>query len=96
MFFLLLGNTVTMYAFQVLCFPSSDDSASFKFSLSSTADMEGPGGSFECVQQTSVPRNSLGVLGPIPFKMRIHANDDVYEATRHRMTVAEENHKNKW
>lgn len=58
--------------------------------------MEGPGGSFECLQQTNLPQNSLSVLGPIPYKMRIHANDDVYEATRHRMTVAEENHKNKW
>ncbi|XP_032668423.1 RNA polymerase II elongation factor Ell isoform X2 [Odontomachus brunneus] len=27
--------------------------------------------------------------------MRIHANDDVYETTRHRMVIAEENNKNK-
>lgn len=58
--------------------------------------MEGPGGSFECVQQSSPPRGSLEALGVIPHKIRIHANDDIYEATRHRMTVAEENHKNKW
>ncbi|KAJ3641546.1 hypothetical protein Zmor_028049 [Zophobas morio] len=63
--------------------------------MSSTADMEGPGGSFECVQQTGPPRGSLEVLGSIPYKVRVRANDDVYEATRHRMTIAEENHKNK-
>lgn len=58
--------------------------------------MEGPGGSFECVQQCGSPsKGQLESLGAIPHKMRIHANDDVYEATKHRMTVAEENHKNK-
>lgn len=86
-----------LFYFQQLSFPSLHNGCTlFNFSLSSTADMEGPGGSFECLQQTNLPQNTLGVLGPIPFKMRIHANDDVYEATRHRMTVAEENHKNKW
>lgn len=39
---------------------------------------------------------SLESLGNIPCKMRIHANDDVYETTRHRMVIAEENSKNKW
>lgn len=83
--------------FQQLSFPSLHNGfTSFNFSLSSTADMEGPGGSFECLQQTNLPQASLAVLGPIPYRMRILANDDVYEATRHRMTVAEENHKNKW
>lgn len=41
-------------------------------------------------------RRSLESLGNIPYKMRIHANDDVYETTRHRMVIAEENNKNKW
>lgn len=41
-------------------------------------------------------RRSLESLGAIPYKMRIRANDDVYETTRHRMAVAEENNKNKW
>ncbi|KAL3279672.1 hypothetical protein HHI36_017178 [Cryptolaemus montrouzieri] len=63
--------------------------------MSSTQDMEGPGGSFECLRQTGPPRGPLGVLGSIPYKIRVHANDDVYAATRQRMTVAEENHKNK-
>lgn len=85
-------------SFQQLSIPSvhNNGHTSFKFSVSSTVDMEGPGGSFECVQQSGPPRGSLELLGAIPHKIRIHANDDVYETTRHRMTVAEENHKNKW
>ncbi|KAK5649180.1 hypothetical protein RI129_000209 [Pyrocoelia pectoralis] len=79
-----------------LSFPSFQNGiTSFNFSMSTTADMEGPGGSFECIQQLSPPRGSLETLGVVPYKIRIHANDDIYEATRHRMTVAEENHKNK-
>ncbi|KAK4880936.1 hypothetical protein RN001_004255 [Aquatica leii] len=79
-----------------LSFPSFQNGfTSFNFSMSSTADMEGPGGSFECVQQSLPPRGPLEALGVVPYKLRIHANDDIYEATRHRMTVAEENHKNK-
>ncbi|KOX76737.1 RNA polymerase II elongation factor ELL2, partial [Melipona quadrifasciata] len=38
---------------------------------------------------------SLESLGALSCKMRIQANDDVYETTRHRMVVAEENNKNK-
>lgn len=64
--------------------------------MSTTTDMEGPGGSFECLQQMGPPRGSLEVLGSIPHKVRVLANEDVYETTRHRMTIAEENHKNKW
>lgn len=75
--------------------PQNGKIASFNFSLSSTQDIEGPGGSFECIQQSGHHRGSLEVLGSIPHKMRIHANDDIYAATKQRMTVAEENHKNK-
>jgi len=39
---------------------------------------------------------NLENLGTLSYKMRIQANDDVYETTRHRMAVAEENNKNKW
>ncbi|KRT78832.1 hypothetical protein AMK59_7725, partial [Oryctes borbonicus] len=79
-----------------LCFPlQQNESKSFKFSMSSTADMEGPGGSFESVQQSGPPRDPLQALGAIPYKIRIHASDDVYEVTKIRMTEAEENHKNK-
>jgi hypothetical protein len=45
---------IAIYLFQRLSFPSSESSngqAGFNFSLSSTADTEGPQGSFECIQQ---------------------------------------------
>ncbi|OAD54139.1 RNA polymerase II elongation factor ELL2 [Eufriesea mexicana] len=79
-----------------LSFPSTQSnhgSAGFTFSLSGNQDIEGPQGGFECIQQTG-PK-SLESLGALPCKMRIQANDDVYETTRHRMAVAEENNKNK-
>ncbi|XP_014475918.1 PREDICTED: RNA polymerase II elongation factor Ell isoform X2 [Dinoponera quadriceps] len=77
-----------------LCFPSLDGhESSFTFSLSGNQDIEGPSGGFECIQQTGA--KNLESLGNIPYKMRIHANDDVYETTRHRMVIAEENNKNK-
>ncbi|XP_043505857.1 RNA polymerase II elongation factor Ell-like [Polistes fuscatus] len=79
-----------------LSFPStqsSHGSAGFTFSLSGNQDIEGPQGGFECIQQTGP--TSLESLGALPYKMRIQANDDVYETTRHRMAVAEENNKNK-
>ncbi|CAG9815350.1 unnamed protein product [Phaedon cochleariae] len=67
----------------------------FNFAMSSTADMEGQGGSFECIGQQGPPRGPLEGLGSIPHKIRVHANDDVYEATRTRMTEAEDKYKNK-
>lgn len=76
-----------------LSIPSIHGFNGFTFSLSSNQDIEGPQGGFECVRQTG-PK-SLESLGAIPYKMRIRANDDVYETTRHRMAVAEENNKNK-
>lgn len=66
--------------------PGGNAGSQFRFSID---EIEG---SFECIQQT---QNQLDVLGALPYKMRIHANDDVYETTRHRMAVAEENQKNK-
>lgn len=81
--------------FQQISFPTpSNGKMAFNFSLSSTADMEGPGGSFECIQHVG-PHRDLKILGAMSQKMRIQANDDIYEATRHRMAVVEENHKNK-
>ncbi|XP_057334986.1 RNA polymerase II elongation factor Ell-like isoform X2 [Microplitis mediator] len=79
-----------------LSFPSPQSnhgSVDFTFSLSDGHDVEGPQGAFECIQQTNP--NNLESLGTMPYKMRIHANEDVYETTRHRMAVAEENNKNK-
>ncbi|XP_018574099.1 RNA polymerase II elongation factor Ell [Anoplophora glabripennis] len=81
-----------------LSFPSlhhAVGSTSFSFAMSSTADMEGQGGSFECIKQVGSPRGPLEGLGSIPYKIRIHANDDVYEVTRNRMTEAEDKYKNK-
>ncbi|XP_018339357.1 PREDICTED: RNA polymerase II elongation factor Ell isoform X1 [Trachymyrmex septentrionalis] len=76
-----------------LSIPSINGVARFTFSISSSQDMEGSQGGFELAQQTG-PK-SLESLGAIPYKMRIQANDDVYETTRHRMAVVEENNKNK-
>ncbi|XP_071564977.1 RNA polymerase II elongation factor ELL [Temnothorax nylanderi] len=76
-----------------LSIPSIDGVSRFTFSISSSQDTEGSQGGLECAQQTG-PK-SLESLGTIPYKMRIQANDDVYETTRHRMAVAEENNKNK-
>ncbi|XP_067005383.2 RNA polymerase II elongation factor Ell [Anabrus simplex] len=77
-----------------LSFPSCESNhgaAGFNFKLSSNADIEGPQGSFECIQQTS--SRNLESLGTLQCKMCIQAKDDVYAATRHRMAVAEEAHK---
>ena len=35
-------------------------------------------------------------MGTVPFKMRIHAKDDVYETTRQRMNALEETRKHDW
>lgn len=59
----------------------------------SITETEGLQGSFDCIQQN---HNQLDVVGSLTNKMRIHANEDVYEATRHRMAVVEETQKNKW
>ncbi|XP_055706522.1 RNA polymerase II elongation factor Ell [Phlebotomus papatasi] len=74
-----------------ISFPSVSSSGGQKFSFS-LSEIEGPAGSFECIQQS---QGQLDVLGTLSNKMRIHANDDVYETTKHRMAVAEENQKNK-
>lgn len=66
-------------------------SPKFRFSISG---MDGPQGAFECIQQQ--PDGRLEVLGALNRKMRIHANDDVYEMTRDRMAAAEKNQKDKW
>lgn len=74
-----------------LSFPSHNGNNVQKFSFS-LADIEG-GGTLECVQQTT--GQPLQNIGHIQHKMRIHANDDVYETTRHRMAAAEETKKDK-
>lgn len=71
-----------------IVFPSQTSHSNFTFSLSSNQD-----GGFECIQQTG-PKN-LEKLGTLPCKMQIQANDDVYETTKQRLHVVEENNKNK-
>ena len=66
----------------------------FSFSLSSSSVGSGPQGSFECVQQCG--SRSLESLGPMTLKMNVKAKEDVYEATRQRMAVAEEESKKNW
>lgn len=83
---------VFSFPLQYLSFPSLSNSGGQKFSFTIT-ETEGVQGSFECIQQN---QNQLDVLGSLPNKMRIQANEDVYEATRQRVAVAEENQKNKW
>ncbi|XP_019767122.2 RNA polymerase II elongation factor Ell [Dendroctonus ponderosae] len=80
-----------------LSFPSQQNGSgqtTFNFSTSTTSDMEGPAGSFECICGTP-PKGPLTSLGSIRNKIRIHANDDVYEATRNRMNEVEDKYKNK-
>lgn len=74
-----------------LSFPSGNGNNVQKFSFS-ISDIEG-GGSMECIQQSQ--GQQLQNMGHIQNKMRIHANDDVYEKTRERMAAVEENQKNK-
>ncbi|EFX81756.1 hypothetical protein DAPPUDRAFT_317378 [Daphnia pulex] len=79
-----------------LWFPSAEEGrgSAFSFNLSSSSVAGGPQGSFECVQQCGYQSlESLGVMG---LKMNIKAKDDVYEATRQRMAVAEEESKKNW
>jgi len=39
---------------------------------------------------------SLEYVGTLNRHIRVLANDDVYEATRHRMVAVEELHKKSW
>ncbi|XP_075238386.1 suppressor of Triplolethal [Lycorma delicatula] len=77
-----------------LSLPSSQSArgeAGFNFSLTSNEDIEGPQGSFECIQQTS--SRCLENVGLLHCKMRVQANEDVYDVTRQRMAAAEQMHK---
>lgn len=79
---------------QFLSFPSATNGdQKFSFQIQESKD-QGPQGSFECVQQNS--QKHLETLGLLPYRMRIQANDDVYETTRTKMAKESENSKNKW
>lgn len=78
---------------QYLTFPSANGEQKFSFQINESKD-QGPQGSLECVQQNS--QRTLETLGTLPYRMRIQANDDVYETTRHKMAKETENSKTKW
>lgn len=73
----------------MLAFPVDNVKSSSKFRFSVDVDFDS---SIECIEQN---RNHLDVVGAMSNRMRIHANDDVYEKTRNRMAAAEEVQKNK-
>ncbi|XP_005088885.1 RNA polymerase II elongation factor ELL [Aplysia californica] len=51
-------------------------------------------GSFDCIQQTSRHGTShLHSLGSMHHRVAVHATDDVYDRTRAKMTMAEEENK---
>lgn len=87
-----------MFFFQKISIPSTGaadpQNSMFLFSLASNADLEGPQGSFQCLQ--AGVNKSLRALGSMPTRMRVQANDDVYETTKHRMAIRVENQKSKW
>lgn len=62
-----------------------------KFSFSLTEEEKQ--GSFECLQQNHGQINSLG---GIQQRMRVQAQEDVYEKTRDRMKKENEIKKNTW
>nr|CAD7204431.1 unnamed protein product [Timema douglasi] len=91
------SNDVMCCVLQRLAFPSTESShgqTNFTFSLSSNSDIEGPQGSFECIQQSR--SKVLELLGAVPCKMRIQAKEDAFETTRNRVAVVEENYKKNW
>ncbi|XP_025209136.1 RNA polymerase II elongation factor ELL [Melanaphis sacchari] len=73
-----------------LCVPSISKNYTFDFSLSNN-DVAAPRSSFECIRQNT--SRSLEYVGTLNRHIRVLANDDVYEATRHRMVAVEELHK---
>jgi hypothetical protein len=62
----------------------------FSFQLS---EIDGPQGSFECLQQS---HGQMNVMGALQYKMHIQAQEDVYEKTRRSMAQAAQNMKDKW
>ncbi|XP_037933406.1 RNA polymerase II elongation factor Ell [Teleopsis dalmanni] len=66
--------------------PNNGEGRKFGFAID---DVEG---SLECIQQQ---QNELDVLGSLSYRMRIQANDDIYDTTRTKMAIAEETEKSK-
>jgi RNA polymerase II elongation factor ELL len=62
--------------------------AQFKFDVTSNMTMQGMQGRFDCVQHK---RNTKHLIkfGQLTQRLRIHANEDVYETTKNRMAAIE-------
>ncbi|XKL66036.1 hypothetical protein PGB90_009456 [Kerria lacca] len=65
-------------------FVSQKSTRQFKFNVDSNVAMQGQKGLFECIQQKCGSKK-LYKCGPLTKKLRIHANEDVYETTKNRM-----------
>lgn len=85
------------FQFQFLSFPTSGTNNSqnqpfeqkFSFSIS---DIEGPRGSFECIQQS---HGQMNVLGALQYKMIVQAKEDVFAHTKIQMATQAEIQKTK-
>jgi hypothetical protein len=62
-----------------------------KFSFSLTEEEKK--GSFECLQQA---HGQMNVMGGIQQRMRVQAQEDVYETTRISMAKIAQTQKEKW
>ncbi|XKL67596.1 hypothetical protein PGB90_003087 [Kerria lacca] len=62
--------------------------AQFKFNVISNVTMQGRQGRFECVQHIRGSKQLLK-FGQLTQRLRIHANEDVYETTKNRMAAIE-------
>ncbi|ESO88095.1 hypothetical protein LOTGIDRAFT_234674 [Lottia gigantea] len=81
---------------QFPCRSTSEDPKpvnSFHFFISETP--KDPNGSFDCIEQSNLKNKGKleKLAGSMQYKMGIRATDDVYKATRERMTIAEEENK---
>ncbi|XP_059169758.1 RNA polymerase II elongation factor ELL2-like [Physella acuta] len=74
----------------IIKIPSHGNQPERAFQISMSALPGDPNGSFDCIQQTS---NNLFSLGTMQHKVSVHATDDVYDRTRAKMTMAEEESK---
>lgn len=66
----------------------ADKLSQFKFNVISNVIMQGRQGRFECVQHKR-GNKQLTKFGQLTHRLRIHANEDVYETTKNRMAAIE-------
>ena len=79
----------------VLSVPDGSAFKTFEFSLSAISN--DPNGNTECVKQDAADKlnspPSFLQLGTVTSKITVHANDDVYQSTKEKMTLVEEESK---